>query len=522
MRLRDRPLCPMLPLAALLILSSACATGGSTKTVSAASPTVGTTLATGVIPCETFVARLTDSTDESPFLGVMQLYSSTYTNTDADGGTGQTIRYLAVQPESDSSTQALVFFNGTSQITPDWPIEMLIQGGESLCDDNALVFSDYPGIGGTDQPEEDDFTYDNISNNVFNLLVALNGRGFQMKSINPIGWSLGTEAAIKFGQLAMANDDFYAQGMTVNKLFLIATKPGGDLTSGTPVTPNSCTTAAPSPAATGTAADTADTTSYTATGSQAMCVTSVLDELLELDTEQWDVAVGLKKSLVEVMFPYVNQEPYGVGDPTDICVATVDTTDHEVTALCNQSVTPAQSIETTCDASSTSDCSTTYELYKANRSAHPYLDQILDAQFTGQRRLNFTYDYGNCPSAAAASWTSINCTFNPNQTSNSSYNAALIVNGSPCTSEITGDSTDTPTVKCPGFSNTYFKGVYVFNAEEDMFIRHDYGTALCDWFNQRSSGSCTLNTYSDAGHAVMYDYPAKIFAVIDAALSTAR
>ena len=200
---------------------------------------------------------------------VMQNYSSTYTNS----ANGQTIRFLAVKPTSTNAGNydTLVFFNGTSQITPDWPVAMLVSSTDSsaLCDHKGLVFSDYPGIGGTTQPADADFTFDNISSDVYNLLVSLNSsEGFNIKSIDPTGWSLGTEAALKFTALATSNSAFAGNGMRINKLFLMATKPGGDLQSAGAATPTSCSGPAPGPAP--------GATYYNASGNQAMCVTSIL------------------------------------------------------------------------------------------------------------------------------------------------------------------------------------------------------------------------------------------------------
>ena len=84
--------------------------------------------AAGTVSCATFAAALRDTTQTSPFRTVMQNYSSTYTNS----ANGQTIRFLAVKPTSTNAGNydTLVFFNGTSQITPDWPVAMLASSTE--------------------------------------------------------------------------------------------------------------------------------------------------------------------------------------------------------------------------------------------------------------------------------------------------------------------------------------------------------------------------------------------------------
>jgi pimeloyl-ACP methyl ester carboxylesterase len=475
--------------------------------------------AAGTVSCATFAAALRDTTQKSPFLTVMQKYSSTSTNS----ANGQTIRFLAVQPTHTNSGayETLVFFNGTSQITPDWPVGMIVSGATSLCDNNALVFSDYPGIGETAQPADADFTFDNISANVYNLLAYLNdSQGFNIKSIDPTGWSLGTEAALKFTALAGWNHGFTGRGMKINKLFLIATKPGGDLDSPGATPPLSCSSSGPAPN------PAPGTTYYNATGNQAMCVTSILDRLIQLNTAtQWAAAVSLKDSLVGVLFPYVDlsgvsQSPYGPGDPGTICAASVSTTNNQVTSMCD--LHDNEAVLSACNGADAS-CLATQKLFEANRSARPYLDNISSAQFAGQRRLNFTYDYGACQNASTADWASQGCAFNPSQVSNSLYNPALEVNGAPCRTIETTSAGSPAVMDCQQFA-VKFGGVYIFNGMEDMFVRHDYGTALCNWFNSAAwtPGPCTQSTYSGAGHGVQYVYPSQIYAGISGALGRPR
>jgi predicted esterase len=72
-------------------------------------------------------------------------------------------------------------------------------------------------------------------------------------------------------------------------------------------------------------------------------------------------------------------------------------------------------------------------------------------------------------------------------------------------------------LSCPQLSH-HFGGVYVFNGAEDMFIRHDYGNALCNWLNSSHTAPCTVTTYSNAGHGVQYDYANQIYQAINGAL----
>jgi hypothetical protein len=147
-----------------------------------------------------------------------------------------------------------------------------------------------------------------------------------------------------------------------------------------------------------------------------------------------------------------------------------------------------------------------------------YLDNISYAQYSAQRSLNFTYDYGNCTGSSSSSWQSTGCTFNGSQTSQPYYNAALVVNGSPCTTTVQGSSAASPVVGgCPQLSAP-FGGVYIFNGAEDMFVRYDYGAALCNWLNSSHVAPCTLTTFPNAGHGVQYDYPSQIQGAITSAL----
>jgi hypothetical protein len=499
MRFHQKVLC-LLSLVAVLALGPGCTSARA---------------ATGVVSCAQFNATLRDTINnpKSPFRAVMQQYSSTFTNT----ANGQTFRFLAVRPSNPNAAayETLAFFNGTSQITPDWPIGMLINGTSTLCDNFALVFTDYPGIGNTTQPQDTAFTFDHISHNMFNLLGHLNdNHGFKIRSINPTGWSLGTESAMKFSALATWNSGFSGRGMKINKLFLIATKSGGDLKSTTETTPLSCSS---SPTVT------AAQTYYPAIGNQAMCVTSILNRMVELSgTLEWAAAVSIKKSMVTVLFPYSDsagntQSPYGTFDPSTVCAATVDNTLNKVSAMCdlqdNESVTA-------CGGTATA-CSDAQSLYEANRAEPPYFDDISYAQFAAQRRLNFTYDYGHCREASTTSWTSRNCSFNPSETSSSLYNSALIVNGSPCTTVETAPDGPPYVVDCPQFA-ARLGGVVIFNGEQDMFIRHDYANALCDWFNRTGMAPCTVNTYPNAGHGVPFNYGSSIFNVINGSLPRLR
>lgn len=480
----------------------------------------GASASQGVITCSEFASALRTGT--YPFRTLIQSSASTYTGTN-----GQSIHYLAVQPGTSSTGYpTIVFFNGTSQVIPDWPTGMLVSSSSSLCDQAALVFFDYPGVGGTTYPGETSFTFDKVSETVYDLLSSLTSNGdLAVTEVDPAGWSLGTAAAIKFATLAGYNQSFQSSGMSIGKLFLIATKSGGDLQSSAATTPSSCTTgAAGSKASRRTAqASGLGTTYYPATGNQAMCATSVFNQLLTKTS--YEAGVKIRNAISQLMFPYVyqaplgnTQSPYGSGDPSTVCAATLS--EVAVESLCNlEENTP---IETQCDASKSSACTTATSLFDANREEKPYVDAISFDAYYGERAMIFHYDYAYCSSASTTSWESTNCQLNSNQSGEKLYNTALAVDGSPCLTVNTTSEDASPTIQsCTGLSkapNFHGVQVYIWNGEEDLLIRHDYGKVFCDWLTSFNF-DCTYHTFANAGHGVPFDEASTIYEEMSAALA---
>jgi pimeloyl-ACP methyl ester carboxylesterase len=474
--------------------------------------------AKGVITCSQFAPALRRGT--YPFRTLMQTYSAEFT-----GANQQSIRYLAVQPGAGAKAYpTVVFFNGTSTVAPDWPAGMLASASSSLCQHAALVFFDYPGIGGTTYPGETAFTFDQVSATVYDLLSALKASGaLTVSVVDPAGWSLGTAAALKFAVLAAHNQSFKNDGMSIGKLFLIAVKSGGDLQSSAAATPLSCGAATASPAAPAPSmpAAAASATYYPATGNQAMCATSVLNGLLVAASSE-DRA-SLAREFAKLSFPYVYkvpagevQAPYGAGEPATICAATVSSLG--VVSLCN--LESNQAIESECDAGS-STCTNTLALLGANREESPYLGGISAEVFSGEREMSFHFDYASCSSASATSWQSAGCQVNSHQTGDPLYNSQLVVDGSPCRTVLTASADATPTIRsCPGISTAPLTGAefYVWSGEQDLLIRHDYGQVLCTWLTDHNY-PCTYNTFPNAGHGVLYSAASTIYQQIVAALS---
>jgi pimeloyl-ACP methyl ester carboxylesterase len=470
-----------------------------------------------VITCSEFASTLRHGS--YPFRSLMQSFSATFT-----GASSQSIRYLAVKPSAGLTTYpTVVFFNGTSQITPDWPAEMLVSPGAALCNHAALVFFDYPGVGGTTYPGEAAFTFDKVAETVYDLLASLKSSGaLTIGQVDPAGWSLGTAAALKFGTLAAHNESFRKSGMSIGAFFLIGVKAGGDIHSSTTVSPLSCgkgaqdamQSQAPLPEA-GTGI-----TYYPAIGNQAMCATSVLDQLLV--KADYEAALQIKNEFAKLTFPYVEsgsqQAPYGTGDPATVCAATISGL--EVEALCN--IAADKPVETACDASASSLCATTLALFDANREERPYIDNISYDDYYGERAMIFHFDYATCSSASTTAWQSTGCQFNPHQTGNQLYEPQLVVDGSPCITVQTVSENAAPVVQsCPGISRAPFAGVkfYVWNGQQDLLIRNDYGKALCNWLADNNF-PCTYHSFANAGHAVLFTYASTLYQEMATALAS--
>lgn len=479
----------------------------------------------GVVTCAAFASTLRHGSD--PFRTLMQTSSAIST-----AANQQSIRYLAVRPSAAAAGYpTVVFFNGSSQVTPDWPAAMLVSASGALCNHAALVFFDYPGVGGTGYPGNDAFTYDQVAADVYGLLASLKAGGaLDVTRVDLAGWSLGTEAALKFAVLAAGNRSFKASGMSLGSLFLIAPKTGGDLESSTAPTPQPCGTAGAAPAAAlaqsvqepPPGAGRAAATFYPATGNQAMCATAILDQLqVQAD---YDEGLELGGAFTGLLFPYAYEAPagsvqtaYGAGNPPTVCAATVSGA--ALSALCN--LAAGRPIETQCRADATSACAATLALLAANREQQPYAPGLPYDAFYGERAMLFHFDYASCSSASATAWQSTGCTFNPHQTGDPRYDPDMVVDGSPCLTEQTVSADASPTIQgCPGLAGAALAQVrfYVWNGQEDLVIRHDYGQALCTWL-ARNGHACTYRAFANAGHGVLYSDAATLYAQLVAALA---
>jgi len=478
---RGRPLTWMLALAI-----GACAGQGGTPASAA-----------GIVTCD----QLADEPGKH-LRDLVKRSSSTF----AVGSTDQEIRYLVIRPDSSVSTaaNAIVFFNGTSAVMSDWPYEMLKGSDVSLCDAYTLIFFDYPGVGGTVAADEGKFTFDHFAENVDALVTYLNTSradelGTTIDTVHPLGWSLGSLAALKFAALAGANGYAADDSRKIGNVFLIATKPGGDTHSGSG---NPLNLMVP------------------ATGHQAQCVTQVTAAM----RDESSYVKALKKAMFGLMFPYVytasgkTQGEYA-GSSDEICVADSIST----AAVTLEDQTTQLDIETSCEAEKPV-CVKELAAFWANRAVEPY--KASDANESGvpyavyvqERNIVDDWNYAYC-AQAGASWTSEECYPNPYVAPPTGYtrNSA---NGGPCLTIAFLASNQPGSLWCMSLDHITGKLV-VINAKEDMFIQHVYGTALYDAYKGEVSAS--LNTYSgSAGHAVLLTDPTWVQGILLDAMPTSR
>jgi hypothetical protein len=191
-----------------------------------------------------------------------------------------------------------------------------------------------------------------------------------------------------------------------------------------------------------------------------------------------------------------------------------------VEALCN--LAADKPVETACDASASSLCAATLALLDANREESPYIDNISYEDYYGERAMIFHFDYSTCSSASATAWQSTGCQFNPHQTGNQLYNPQLVVDGSPCITVQTVSENAAPVVQsCPGISRAPFSGVkfYIWNGQQDLLIRNDYGKALCSWLADHNF-PCAYHSFANAGHAVLFTYASTLYQEMATALAS--
>jgi hypothetical protein len=382
--------------------------------------------------------------------------------------TGDTVDYL-VLGDAALSDEVVLMFNGTGEIVPDWPPQMIsnakyspnivstdaydpLQDGPiSICHDYRLVMFDYPGVGSSPLPGN--VTLDDISNDADALLNEI-GRRYRIPTdkVDPLGWSLGTVAALKYAFVAPTSNP----ERKIGNLVLIATKPGGN-------------------------------TDGFFDGNEADCVSTMFDELKNNPNLDSAFKRELEENLFQLTFPYVGQTP-NTG-PDSGCEATVG--DNTVTL----NVTPDCPLDSECDRN--------LLVQNSNRNTLPWsLTEGTDYNlFLQQRELATDYSLCYC-SAPGPNFTSTNCSCSGVSPQMSATNGGVCQTVSPQPN--TPISTNCVKLNISGKIN-------VINGPEDLFIQFVYGRELVTAYQTMfGANAATIATYpgSDgAGHGVLLQHP---------------
>ena len=382
--------------------------------------------------------------------------------------TGDQLDYVVIG-DAAMSDEILVMFNGTSAILPDWPEQMFTNskwsplivrnadydpaedGEVSICHDYRIVFFDYPGTGLN--PPSAIYTGDQIANDVDAMLDDISARyGISTAVVDPGGWSLGTNLALKYSFLSPVSNP----ARTLHNVVLIATRPGGN-------------------------------TDGFQSGNQAQCVTTILDAAEQV-YPAIKITSAIQKYGIELIFPYVDEPPYS--GLNDVCTASIDPIQGEI----NLNVTPSCTAVNHCDQTLQDDLK--------NRQSQPWsiTDGIPRNLLLQERAFDNDYNICNCQ-VAGPNFTSQSC----------SCSAAVMsspTNGGVC--QVTSSIPYAPVVQnCVPILNT--GKITVINGYEDLFIQWTYGKALVDGYQtQYGMDKAQLFTYDGddgAGHGVLFQHP---------------
>lgn len=383
--------------------------------------------------------------------------------------TGDTFSYVVVGDAAVSS-DLLVMFNGTGGILPDWPMQMITNstyspkitatnayvpsedGPISLCHDYRLVLFDYPGVGGGVLAGS--YTSDRIADDVDAMLDDIAVRyGIPTDVVNPFGWSLGTELALKYAFLSPASN----KARTIDNIVLIATRPGGN-------------------------------TDGFQDGNQAQCLSFMLGEL-ETEPPGTTLYNSMRDASYELTFPFVGQRPYD-----------------GVHSGCRASIRGgALNLKVTPDCPVGSLCAKNFVDEAANRQVQPWkatsgVDQAL---YTAER--NSSHDYNICYcQVAGAGFTSKRCSCSDTVITSKR-------NGGVCRTVSTGVTKPSRPISTDCVPLEFRGKLTVINGREDLFIQWTYGRALVEGMQATLGDSkARLVTYSGeggAGHGILLQYP---------------
>jgi hypothetical protein len=382
--------------------------------------------------------------------------------------TGDQLDYIVIG-DAAVSNEVLVMFNGTSAILPDWPEQVFTNsrwsplivnngnydpgedGGISICHDYRIVFFDYPGTGLN--PLAATFTGDQVANDVDAMLDDVAARyGISTAVVDPCGWSLGTNLALKYAFLSPISNP----ARVIHDVVLIATRPGGN-------------------------------TDGFQSGNQAECITTILDAVQQVYPTS-KISGALQEDGIKLIFPYVDQPPYS--GLNNVCTATVNPVQGTV------------DLNVTLNCSLLNHCDQTLEDDILNRKTEPWskTDGIPHNLFLQERAFDNDYNICNCQ-AAAPNFTSTSCSCSASVLSSPR-------NGGMC--QVTSSIPYAPVVKnCVPIQNT--GRITVINGYEDLFVQWTYGKALVEGYqSQYGMQKAKLYTYDGDGkanHGVMYQHP---------------
>jgi len=402
------------------------------------------------VPCSDIVDTLKDFQDQ---------VQTTSTNP----VTGDTMNYLVVG--NSHATEAILFIPGTAGTLPDWPVQLFTnstsspnlkheypKAENSLCSEYALVFIDYPGVGGSQFGGT--LSFENMSRDISQVLREVTGNyGIRIRQLHIFGFSLGSLAALKFATYNTARTP-------VGILFLSGSKPGGG-----------------------------------ADGNISGCVDEAWDLLETVDSDV------LLFTINRLLFPYKNQIPYN--GESDAC------TSINVLYQPNVTLEPCNSLGQ-CDSTPCTQevmCGRNADTSADNRlSGSKWEGGVPKSVYIQERDLTASYDDCTCfPDNSSCTCKSADPDLNPNDGGVCKC-LKTAPNIAQCFSMSPGSG-----LGCADLSTT--RNIVVFNAKEDLFIQWLYGEYLIGGYNANQSGFAELVNYDEdqgiqAGHGLPFQAPA--------------
>lgn len=373
------------------------------------------------------------------------------------------MNYLVVG--NQHAREAILYIPGTFGILPDWPVQLFTnstsspnllleypKAENSLCSEYALIFIDYPGVGGSQLGGT--LSFENISHDISQVLSEVaRVYGIKIGQLHIFGFSLGSLTALKFASYNFSHTP-------IGTLFLSGTKPGGG-----------------------------------ADGNISGCVEEAWDQLETVDNDLLELTVN------RLLFPYVNQIPYN--GESDAC--------NSINTFYQPNVT-LKSCNTLgfCDSTPCSQeemCGRNVDLNVDNRlSGSKWEGGVPNSVYLQERDLDTSYDNCTCfPDHSNCTCKSADPNFNPNDGGVCKC-LQTASNIAQCFSKIPDSG-----LGCADLTTT--RNILVFNAKEDLFIQWLYGEYLVQGYNEIKSGFSELVNYDkdqeiQAGHGLTFQAPA--------------